>query len=36
MDGVSGILDTGLVEDLQIIKGKLIDRKKLWIGLEVN
>ena len=29
MDGVSGILDTGLVEDLQIIKGKLIDRKKL-------
>ena len=36
MDGVSGILDTGLVEDLQIIKGKLIDRKKLLIGLEVN
>ena len=29
MDGFSGILDTGYVEDLQVIKGKLIDGKKL-------
>ena len=36
MLGFSGILDTGWVEDLQMTKDKLIDGKKLWIGLEVN
>ena len=29
MVGFSGNLDTGQVEDLQMIKGKLIDGKKL-------
>ena len=36
MDGFSGILDTGWVEDQKMMKGKLIDGKKLWVGLEVN
>ena len=29
MDDLIGILDTGLVEDLQMMKDKLIDRKEL-------
>ena len=29
MSGFSGILDTGWVEDLQMMKGKLIDGKNL-------
>ena len=29
MVGFRGILDTGWVEDLQMVKDKLIDRKKL-------
>ena len=36
MAGFSDISDTGQVEDRKIIKGKLIDGKKLWIGLKVN
>ena len=36
MVGFSGILGTGQVEDQNMIKGKLIDRKKLWVGLGVN
>ena len=36
MVGFSGILDIGLVEDQKIIKDKLIDGKKLWVGSEVN
>ena len=36
MVGFSGILDTGWVEDQKMMKGKLIDGKKLWVGLEVN
>ena len=36
MVGFSGILDIGWVEDQEMIKDKLIDGKKLWIGLEVN
>ena len=30
------ILDTGQVEEQKIMKDKLIDRKKLQVGLEVN
>ena len=29
MDGFSGISDTGWIEDLQMMKDKLIDRKEL-------
>ena len=29
MDGFSSILDTDQVEDLQMMKGKLLDRKEL-------
>ena len=29
MDGFSGILDIGLVEDLKMMKGKLLDGKEL-------
>ena len=29
MDGFSGILDTGWVEDLQMFKDKLLDEKQL-------
>ena len=29
MVGFSGTLDTGWIEDLQMMKGKLIDRKEL-------
>ena len=29
MDGFSGTLDTGQVEDLKMMKDKLIDEKKL-------
>ena len=36
MDGFSGILDTGWGEDRKMMKGKLIDRKGLWVGLGVN
>ena len=36
MVSFSSILDTGQVEDIQIMKGKLIDGKKLRVGLEVN
>ena len=36
MVGFSGTLDTVYVEDLQMIKGKLIDGNKLWVGLDVN
>ena len=36
MVGFSSILDTGRVENLQMIKDKLIDGKKLRIGLEAN
>ena len=32
----SGILGTGQVEDQKIIKDKLIDGKRLWVGLGVN
>ena len=36
MNGFSGISDTDWIEDLQMIKDKLIDGKKLWVGLKVN
>ena len=36
MAGFSGILGTGQVEDQKMIKGELIDGKKLWVGLGVN
>ena len=36
MVGFSGILDTGWVEDLQMMKGKLIYGKELTVVLEVN
>ena len=36
MVGFSGILDTGQVEDQKMIKEKLIDGKKLLVGLGVN
>ena len=36
MDGFSGILDTGWIEDQKMMKDKLIDGKKLWVGLGVN
>ena len=36
MDGFSGVLDTGWAKDQKMTKGKLIDGKKLWIGLKVN
>ena len=36
MNGFSGISDTDSIEDLQMIKDKLIDGKKLWVGLKVN
>ena len=36
MVGFSGILDTGWVEDRKMMKDKLIDGKKLSVGLEVN
>ena len=36
MVGFSGILGTGQVEDQKMIKDKLIDGKKLWVGLGVN
>ena len=35
MDGFSGILDTGQVDDNKMMKDKLIDGKELQIGLEV-
>ena len=36
MVGFSGILGIGYVEDQKMIKDKLIDGKKLWVGLGVN
>ena len=36
MDGFSGVLDTGWIEDQKMMKDKLIDGKKLWVGLGVN
>ena len=36
MVGFSGILDIGQGEDQKMIKDKLIDGKKLGVGLEVN
>ena len=36
MVGFSGILGTGQVEDQKMIKDKLIDGKKLRLGLGVN
>ena len=33
MVGFSGILDTGWVGDLRIMKDKLIDGKKLWVDV---
>ena len=36
MVGLSGISDTGLVEDLPMMKDKLKDGKKLYVGSEVN
>ena len=36
MVGFSGIFGTGQVEDRKMIKGKLIDGKKNWLGLGVN
>ena len=36
MDRFSGILDTGQVEYHKIMKDKLIDRRELQVGLEVN
>ena len=36
MVGFRGILDTGWVEDQKMIKGKLIDGKRFWVGLEIN
>ena len=36
MVGFSGILGTGQVEDQKMMKDKLIDGKKLRVGLEVN
>ena len=34
--GFSGILGTGWVEDQKMIKDKLTNGKKLWVGLGVN
>ena len=36
MVGFSGILGTGQVEDWRIMKDKLIDGKKLQVGLGAN
>ena len=36
MVGFSDILGTGQVEDWKMIKDKLIDGKKSWVGLGVN
>ena len=36
MVGFSGIIDIGWAEDQKMIKDKLIDRKKLLVGLQVN
>ena len=36
MVGFSGILGTGQVEDKKMMKEKLIEGKKLWVGLGVN
>ena len=35
MDDFNGTLDTGKEEDLQMIKGKLVDGKELLVDLKV-
>ena len=34
--GFNGVLDIGWVEDLQMIKDKLLDEKELQVDLKVN
>ena len=34
MDGFGGTLDTGWLEDLQVMEDKIIDRKELLVGIE--
>ena len=36
MVSFSGILGTGWVEDRKMMKDKLIDGNKLWVGLQAN
>ena len=36
MVGLSGFLDTGWVEDWKMMKDKLINGKKSWVGLDAN
>ena len=36
MVGFSGILGIGQIDDQKMIKDKLIDGRKLWVGLGVN
>ena len=36
MAGFSGILDTGWVEDLQMMRDKLTDEKKLLVDLKAH
>ena len=36
MVGFSDISNIGQVEDLQMIKEKLLDGKELWLGLKAN
>ena len=36
MVGFSDILGIGQVEDQEMMKDKLINGKKMWVGLQVN
>ena len=36
MIGFSGILGTGWVGDQKMMRDKLLDGEKLWVGLEAN
>ena len=36
MVGFSRILGIGQVEDQEMMKDKLINGKKMWVGLQVN
>ena len=36
MHDFTGILGTGYLENRKMMKDKLIDGKKLWVGLGVN
>ena len=36
MVGFSGILRTACVVDQKMMRDKLIDAEKLWVGLEAN